>query len=101
MKKMFMSFLIMIISLMFLAEASEPLRPGLQVKMGELTGAGSKYSVHGLAGFVLNNQILMKEDCTSITIRQTANPLISDIVKVKAFNQEIMAAEFTGFVIND
>ena len=72
---------------------------GLQVKMGELTGAGSKFSVHNLAGFILPDGVLMKEDCSAIVVKSSVDPKISDIIKIKIQDQEIEASEFIGFVV--
>ena len=72
---------------------------GMQVKMGELTGAGSKFSLHNLAGLILPDGVLMKEDCTAIVVKPTADPKVSDIVKIKVQNHDIAASEFIGFVI--
>ena len=71
----------------------------MQVKMGELTGAGSKFSLHNLAGLILPDGVLMKEDCTAIVVKPTADPKVSDIVKIKVQNHDIAASEFIGFVI--
>ncbi|MBC7538313.1 MAG: hypothetical protein H7281_05805 [Bacteriovorax sp.] len=86
-----------------LAEDLSPIdiliRQGLQVKMGELTGAGSKFSVHSLAGLVLPDGVLMKEDCSAIIVKSSADPKVSDIIKIKVQDHEIAASEFIGFVI--
>lgn len=74
-------------------------KQGLQVKMGELTGAGSRFSVHDLAGLVLPDGVLMKEDCSAIVVNNASNPKVSDIVKIKVQDQEIDASEFVGFII--
>lgn len=74
-------------------------KQGLQIQMGELTGAGSKFSVHNLAGFILPEAILMKDDCGTITVKTSSNPLVSDIVKIKIQDQEIAASEFIGFIV--
>lgn len=83
-----------------LQSLDELARMGLQVKMGELTGAGSKFSLNKLAGLVLPEGVLMKEDCTGIVVKNAADPKVSDIVKIKIHNQEIMASEFVGFVLH-
>lgn len=74
-------------------------KQGLQVKMGELTGAGSRFLVHDLAGLVLPDGILMKEDCSAIVVKNTINPKVSDIVKIKVQDQEIAVSEFVGFIV--
>jgi hypothetical protein len=71
---------------------------GLQVKMGELTGAGSKFSIGNLAGLVLPETILMKEDFSAIIVRPSPAPKISDIIKIKVQDHEIPASEFVGFI---
>jgi hypothetical protein len=75
------------------------IKQGMIVKMGELTGAGSKYSVRNLAGLILPDGVLMKEDCQAIVVKNSADPKISDIVKIQIQNQEISSSEFIGFVV--
>jgi hypothetical protein len=75
------------------------IKQGLQVKMGELTGAGSKFSVHNLAGLVLPEGVLMKEDCSAIIVKSSADPKVSDIIRIKVQDHEIAASEFIGFVV--
>ena len=83
-----------------LVTIDQVIRQGLHVKMGELTGAGSKVSLQRLAGLVLPDGILMKEDFNEILIKNTVDPKISDIVKIKHEGQDLMAVEFIGFVIH-
>lgn len=83
-----------------LATIDELARQGMQVRMGELTGAGSKFSLSKLAGLVLPEGVLMKEDCTGIIVKNLKDPKVSDIVKIKFNDQEIMASEFVGFVVH-
>lgn len=73
---------------------------GLQIRMGELTGAGSKISLHKLAGLVLPEGILMKENFKEILIKNTKDPMISDIVKITNEGEELSASDFIGFVIH-
>jgi hypothetical protein len=73
-------------------------RLGMQVKMGELTGAGSRVSLSHLAGLVLPEGVVLKEDFNGIIVKNVTDPKISDIVKVKIHNQNIQASEFVGFV---
>jgi hypothetical protein len=73
---------------------------GLIIKMGELTGAGSKESIHNLVGFVFSEGVLMKEDCSSIIIKQTKNPMISDIQNIYVDAQEIDQSNLIGIVIH-
>lgn len=82
-----------------LSKIDDLIKQGMQVKMGELTGAGSKFSVHKLAGLVLPEGVLMKEDCGQIIVKSSADPMVSDIVKIKVEGQEIGASEFIGFVV--
>lgn len=72
---------------------------GLQVKMGELTGAGSKFAIARLEGLVLQEGVLLKSDCEKIVVTNTIDPKISDIVRIKVLGQEIEASEFVGFVV--
>ena len=103
--KKILSIILITISLMSTLHASELVsieslkRLGLQLKMGELTGAGSKFKVQNLAGLVLPEGVLLKEHCTGIVVKNVEDPNISDIVKIKVGDQEIMASEFTGFVV--
>ncbi|MGZ3787251.1 MAG: hypothetical protein ACXVLQ_01940 [Bacteriovorax sp.] len=75
------------------------IKQGLQVKMGELTGAGSKFSIKNLEGLVLPEGVLLKSNCTGIVVKNSVDPKVSDIVRIKVQNQEIEAAEFVGFVV--
>lgn len=83
-----------------LATIDELARQGMQVRMGELTGAGSKFALSKLAGLVLPEGVLMKEDCTGIVVKNLKDPKVSDIVKIKFNDHEIMASEFVGFVVH-
>lgn len=83
-----------------LATIDELSRQGMQVRMGELTGAGSKFALSKLAGLVLPEGVLMTEDCTGIVVKNLKDPKVSDIVKIKLNDHEIMASEFVGFVVH-
>lgn len=83
-----------------LSTVDELARMGMQVRMGELTGAGSKFALSKLAGLVLPEGVLMKEDCTGIVVKNRIDPKVSDIVKIQFQDHEIMASEFVGFVIH-
>lgn len=75
-------------------------KQGFQVRMGELTGAGSKLSLSNLAGFIHPHGIVMKADCKSIAVSKTSNqadPKISDVTKVVVEQSVISASEFEGF----
>jgi hypothetical protein len=103
MKYLFFSFLIAIaIAGHVHAETLTPvevlLKQGMQVKMGELTGAGSKLSIKNLEGLILPEGVLLKSECSAIVIKNSTDPKISDIVKIKIQDQEILATEFVGIV---
>lgn len=77
-------------------------KQGFEVRMGELTGAGSKLSLRRLAGFIHPNGIVMKQDCQAITVSRSgdpADPKISDVTKVQVNENEISSREFEGFFI--
>lgn len=75
------------------------IKQGMQVRMGELTGAGSKFSLQNLQGLVLPEGVLLKSNCTGIVVKNSVDPKISDIVRIKVQDQEIDASEFVGFVV--
>lgn len=103
--KVFIATLMITLSLMLKGHAQELtpvdilIKQGLQIRMGELTGAGSKFSLKNMQGLVLPEGVLMKSDCTSIMVKNSIDPKISDIVKIKVNNVEIDAQEFVGFVV--
>lgn len=104
MKTIILSFLIALC--IFTSVRAQDLTPvdvlikqGLQVKMGELTGAGSKFSVKNMEGLILPEGVLLKSDLTGIVVKNSADPKISDIVRIKVQDQEIDASEFVGFVV--
>jgi hypothetical protein len=74
-------------------------RQGLDVIMGELTGAGSKVSMQRLAGFVMNDGILLKENCQSIVVNNAAMPDVTNIVRVVFDSKNIEAGEFIGIIV--
>lgn len=77
-------------------------RQGFVVRMGELTGAGSKLSMARLAGFIHPQGIVMIGDCKNIVIAKTSDqtdPKISDITKVTIDQSVISASEFEGFFV--
>lgn len=102
--KFFIITFVLLLSMMMKSYARELvsvdvlLKQGLQVKMGELTGAGSKVSLKNMQGLVLPEGVLMKADCTGIIVRNSADPKVSDIVSIKAGDAEIPAYEFIGIV---
>ncbi len=79
------------------ASLSQLKKQGFQVRMGELTGAGSKLSLARLAGFIHPQGIVMKEDCKSIAVKAAVNPKISDVTQVVVDQSVIQAQEFEGF----
>ncbi len=102
MKKFLMlfSFLLLIANLSFAEEfESLVLKPNLEVKLGELTGAGTRFSLNALAGFVHPQGYIMKEECSKIVVRSTNNPKVSDVVAITVNGEEITANELTGFII--
>lgn len=68
---------------------------------GELTGAGSKFSVKALVGFIHNRELLPIEKCLKIAVKNTVDPKVSDITKVEVAGRVIEAHEFDGFVIKE
>ena len=74
-------------------------KQGFEVRMGELTGAGSKLSMGRLAGFIHPRGIVMKNDCKNIQDKDTRplEPTISDITKVIVDQSVLSANEFEGF----
>ncbi len=68
---------------------------------GELTGAGSKYSVKALVGFIHNREVLPKEKCSKIILKKSDNPKISDITKVEINGEIVEAHQFDGFVVQE
>lgn len=71
---------------------------GLEIRLGELTGAGSKFSIRSLEGLILPEGVLRKSSVSAIVVKNTKDSKISDIVKVKIADQEIAAGEFIGFI---
>jgi len=104
--KFFIATLLLTLSFMMKAQARDLipvdvlLKQGLQVRMGELTGAGSRVSLKNLQGLVLPEGVLLKSDCTGIVVKNSADPKVSDIVRIKVNEVEIDAKEFVGIVTN-
>jgi hypothetical protein len=71
----------------------------LQV-MGELTGAGSRYSINDLAGFVQDNTVIMKKDCSNILVNKNAFGRVSDVSEIVVNGIEIKAKDLDGFLVN-
>ena len=69
------------------------------VKMGELTGAGTRYTLKAIAGFVHPNGYILKSDCQNIVVKNSVDPKVSDVVRITVDNQVIEASELTGFII--
>ena len=101
MKRIVMIISMLLLSLISVASANEQLvlKPNMEVKMGELTGAGTRFSLKALAGFVHPNGVILKEECQEIVVRTAADPKISDVVKIKVQDQTINSNELTGFII--
>lgn len=75
-------------------------KQGYEVRLGELTGAGSKMSLVRLAGLIHPKGIVMKDECAAIIVTPGSNPnnlLVSDIKQVHIDNSSIAASEFVGF----
>jgi len=75
------------------------LKPNMEVKLGELTGAGTRFSLSALAGFVHPQGYIMKEECSRIVVRSTNNPKVSDVVTITVNGEDISANELTGFIV--
>lgn len=102
MKKLigFFSILLMISNFTFGSEIeSLVLKPNLEVKLGELTGAGTRFSLSALAGFVHPQGYIMKEECSRIVVRSTNSPKVSDVVAITVNGEDISANELTGFIV--
>lgn len=82
-----------------LTPLSSLIKQGLQAQMGELTGAGTKFSLHNLEGLILPEGVLLKSDCLRIVVKNSTDPKVSDIVRVQLKNEDIEASDFVGFVI--
>jgi hypothetical protein len=99
MKKLLIMITVVFATLNLYAAEAVVLKPNMEVRMGELTGAGSRFSLKALAGFVHPDGVILKEDCQEIVVKNSADPKISDVVKIKVQNQEINSNELTGFII--
>ena len=102
MKKILILICSLVFSLSLFSQTLEEalvLKPNLEVKMGELTGAGTRFSIKALAGFVHPNGYIMKEDCTKIMIKQSVDPKVSDVVQITVNGSTINSSELTGFII--
>ncbi len=74
-------------------------KQGFQVRMGELTGAGSKMSLTRLAGFIHPQGVIMKEEITNIVVSPSATPNVSDVKKIQVGNALIDAKDLEGFFV--
>lgn len=72
-------------------------KKGFQVRMGELTGAGSKMSITRLAGLIHPEGIIMKDEIKNLILTQTNNPSVSDIKEIIVGDNVISANELEGF----
>lgn len=68
---------------------------------GELTGAGSRYSVKILVGLIHNREVIPVEKVQKIFTKNSSNPMISDIEKVEISGRVLGASEFEGFIVKD
>lgn len=94
MKKVILSFLLTMVATLSMASRTVTVN-------GELTGAGSKFSVKALVGFIHNRELLPIEKCQKIAVRNSLDPKVSDITKVEIAGRVIEAHEFDGFVVRE
>lgn len=101
MKMLIAVLMMLLVSLSVLADSEALVKPvgNFDVKMGELTGAGTRYSLKAIAGFVHPNGYILKSDCQNIVVKQSVDPRVSDVVRITVDNQVIEASELTGFII--
>ena len=74
-------------------------KQGFQVRMGELTGAGSKMSLTRLAGFIHPQGVIMKEEISKIVVAPGSAQNVSDVKLIQVGNESIDAREMEGFFI--
>lgn len=94
MKKLVLAFLLTMMATLTMASRTVTVN-------GELTGAGSKFSVKALVGFIHNRELLPIEKCHKIAVKNTLDPKVSDITRVEIQGRVIEAHEFDGFVIRE
>ncbi len=94
MKKIILAFLLTMMVTLTIASRTVTVN-------GELTGAGSKFSVKALVGFIHNRELLPIEKCQKIAVKNTLDPKVSDITKVEIAGRVIEAHEFDGFVVKE
>ncbi len=91
MKKILCGFIFLI---SFVISASEL----VQVN-GELTGAGKRFPLSALKGFIHEGQMLPKELCEKIVVKKVESPKVSDIEYVVIEGEAVLSNEFEGFYI--
>jgi len=74
-------------------------KQGFEVRMGELTGAGSKMSLTRLAGFIHPQGVIMKNEIANIVVSPSSTPNISDVKKIQVGNTFIDARDLEGFFV--
>jgi hypothetical protein len=95
-----MRFILFIFTVLFCASVwAGSIQPNLDIQMGELTGAGSKFSIRSLAGFVHPKGYIMVEDCSSIVLKDSIDPKISDVVNIVVSGETINVHELKGFIV--
>jgi len=72
-----------------------------EVKLGELTGIGSRFSLNKLTAFVHEEGVIERNHCQKIVVKKTDNPKVSDIVEVVYDGKIYTASEFKGFVVEN
>lgn len=95
-------FFLIVFSFSAFAEISliNPPKHNLEVRMGELTGAGGKFSLKTVAGFVYKDKYIMKEDCKNIILKKTIDPIVSDIVSLEVGEQTIFPNQLDGIILD-
>lgn len=94
MKKVILAFLLTLMATFSMASKTMTVN-------GELTGAGSKFSVKVLVGFIHDRELLPIERCQKIAVKNTLDPKVSDITQVEIEGRVIEAHEFDGFVVRE
>ncbi len=92
--KTFIYLLLLLIAFSFNAISKE-------VKLGELTGIGSRFSLSKLTAFVHDEGVIERSRCQKIVVRKTLDPKVSDIVEVVYDGKLYSASEFKGFVVDN
>ncbi len=66
---------------------------------GELTGAGKRFPLSSLKGFIHESQMLPRELCEKIVVKKVESPKVSDIEYVVIEGEMIPSQAFEGFYI--